>query len=284
MRAIAVGLAAIPVIFAARDALACDPATLESTPAMPWDRLGCNLADDFGPDSLRDVSVAVLGTAIMSPGGIDHGLRVFTAENLSAKPFSDSAVWVGYIAPPVIAGAFWLLGLATRSRTFTGAGAAAIQAITVTIATTTILKLATGRPWPNHGGDPDDPYRLEHPEWAREFRPFNTDGAWSWPSGHTSVGVSLAAALTGYFVDKPWVAWMSYPFAAAVGLGMIVGEHHWTSDVLAGAMLGQMIGFTTGQSFRAIARGDARPKTPASSIYVMPMMGDIRGVALGGAL
>ncbi|CAN5273270.1 hypothetical protein BH09MYX1_BH09MYX1_47940 [soil metagenome] len=266
---------------AANHARACEPPTQKESPAMPWDRLGCDLVDDFGPESLPYVSVAVVGTAIMSPSGMDHELRVFTAENLSSKPFGDASVWIGYVAPPVIASAFWLLGLATRSRTFSGAGAAAIQAVAVTLATTTILKFVTGRPWPNHGGDPNDPNRLEHPEWAREFRPFNVDGAWAWPSGHTSVGVSLAAALTGYFVDRSWVAWISYPLAAAVGLGMILGEHHWSSDVLAGAMLGQMIGFGTGQSFRAIARGDVRKS--ASSIQLVPMLGDVRGMALGGA-
>lgn len=259
-------------------AMACEVATDAGRVAMPWDRLGCNLADDFGPESLPYVSVAVVGTAVMSPSGIDHGLRVFAAENLEWRAFGDAAVWVGYVAPPLIASATWLIGLATRNRTWSGAGAAAIQAMTVTFATTAVLKLVTGRSWPNHGGDPNDPSRLEHPEWAREFRPFNLDGAWAWPSGHTSVGVSLAAALAGYFVDVPWAAWIGYPLAGAVGLGMIVGGHHWTSDVLAGAMLGQMIGFTTGRSFRAMGKRER----PSATVQLVPLAGEIRGVALSG--
>ena len=44
--------------------------------------------------------------------------------------------------------------------------------------------------------------------------------------------------------------------AAAIGIGMIEGDYHWASDVVAGALLGQVIGWTVGSHFRRAYRGD----------------------------
>ena len=40
------------------------------------------------------------------------------------------------------------------------------------------------------------------------------------------------------------------PFALAVGFGMIEGDYHWLSDVVAGGLMGHVIGWVIGRAFR----------------------------------
>lgn len=245
--------------------------------AAPTDRLGCNLVAAGTGENLLYYGAALLSTMELSASGADHHLRVAFEERVGARGFSDATVVAGYVGPPAIGALLYGTGLVAGSGRWTGAGAAALQAMTVTFAATVLLKGLTGRPFPNHGGDPTSPERLRHPEWAREWRgPLLENSAW--PSGHTSVAVSLAAALTSYYVDADWVAWIAYPAASAIALGMLRGAHHWASDVVAGAMLGQAVGSSVGRDFRRMQ--DARDSRPPG-LRLMPFGA---GVALVGAL
>jgi membrane-associated phospholipid phosphatase len=71
---------------------------------------------------------------------------------------------------------------------------------------------------------------------------------------------------------------IAYPVAAGIGAGMIVGDHHWASDVVAGALIGQAIGWSVGRSFRERAHG-ASPV--ASRFQLVPLVG---GGVTGGAV
>ena len=245
--------------------------------AAPTDRLGCNLVAAGTGENLLYYGAALLSTMELSASGADHHLRVAFEERVGARGFSDATVVAGYVGPPAIGALLYGTGLVTGKGRWTGAGAAALQAMTVTFAATVLLKGLTGRPFPNHGGDPTSPERLRHPEWAREWRgPLLENSAW--PSGHTSVAVSLAAALTSYYVDADWVAWVAYPAASAIALGMLRGAHHWASDVVAGALLGQAVGSSVGRDFRRMQ--DAR-ESPPPTLRLMPFGA---GVALVGAL
>jgi membrane-associated phospholipid phosphatase len=57
---------------------------------------------------------------------------------------------------------------------------------------------------------------------------------------------------------------------------MIVGQHHWLSDVVAGALFGQAIGWSIGHDF---AR--ARTRRDAVSWQIVPMPG-ATGLAITG--
>ena len=52
-----------------------------------------------------------------------------------------------------------------------------------------------------------------------------------------------------YYPEKRWIAWVGFPLAAYMGLAMIDGDHHWVSDVIAGGLLGHVIGWTIGKAF-----------------------------------
>jgi len=245
----------------------------------PIDSIGSDAARAFSGWNLAYYGGAIVATAALAESGADHAIRVGVQEHLSAPAWGDAAYYGGYVLPVLIAPGIYVTGLLTERRSMTGAGAAATQALAFTVVTTVVLKVATGRPFPNHGNDPSAPDRLEHPEYAREFVPFGFAGRYAWPSGHTSAAVSIAASLSAYTRDLT-VSLVAYPIAAAIGLGMIVGDHHWTSDVVAGALIGQAIGWSVGDSFRRRADLDAPPQ-----IQLVPLLTpSIQGCAVVGIL
>ena len=78
----------------------------------------------------------------------------------------------------------------------------------------------------------------------------NTDYYKSFPSRHTAFAFMSAGFVTSTFFaeypDSPWkipIAAFSYSLAAAVGAGRIFSGSHFLSDVLAGAVLGSVIGY-----------------------------------------
>jgi membrane-associated phospholipid phosphatase len=123
-----------------------------------------------------------------------------------------------------------------------------LQAGVLTFVAASALKLAVGRRWPNGGGDPRAPDRLDHPEGARDFKPFQ-HGFGAWPSGHTALMFAGASAFRASNPQLGAIAWLGYPLALGVASGMWLGDHHWSSDIVSGALLGEAIGSSVGQSF-----------------------------------
>jgi membrane-associated phospholipid phosphatase len=78
--------------------------------------------------------------------------------------------------------------------------------------------------------------------------------------------VSVAAALTAYYPDQVWIPLLGYPLGVFVGLGMIDGDRHWASDVLAGALLGHAIGSSVGSAFRRRTRAGEAGRDSAWTI------------------
>ena len=250
------------------DPPACVATSAAASPLpTPIDAVGADLADAFGGYNLLLYAGAIGGSAAMAFGGADEAIRAGVREHLGSSVYGNAATLTGYLLPVVVAPGVWLTGLAVGDRAATGAGSAAVQALAVTALATAVLKVGVGRVYP-----PGDEHTL---------RPFQS-GSWplpAWPSGHAAAATSVVASLTAYYgTDEPWIPLVGYPAALAIALGMLSGEEHWTSDLLAGAVLGQCVGWSIGRAFRARARAEAPPR-----VSLAPTLGGSSpGVAIVG--
>lgn len=216
--------------------------------SAPWSSLPETGAHLLEPIPLILAGGAVVAPLALAPTGGDHELRLVAQRRLGGsydpEPVSVLAPYVltgGLVVGFGVAAAFDLCE-AQRPQ------AAMLQAVFLTAGTVLLLKLGTGRTWPNGGIDPNAADRLDHPEWAERFRPWR-EGVAAWPSGHTAVMVAAAAALRASAPELGWARWIGYPLAAGVAAGMWLGDHHWASDILSGALLGEAIGGSVGRSF-----------------------------------
>ena len=91
-----------------------------------------------------------------------------------------------------------------------------------------LFKFAVGRGRPG----------MEFPAWT--FRPWVLDNDWhSFPSGHAASTFSIATVITVFY---PRLWWLWYGIASFIGIGRVVSESHFPTDVVAGALLGSLCG------------------------------------------
>ena len=76
---------------------------------------------------------------------------------------------------------------------------------------------------------------------AYDFEPFS--GHDSFLSGHTTEAFTLASVITEHY-DALWIRITAYGLAGTVGYARLNNNRHWTSDVLAGAVVGTYVGKT----------------------------------------
>lgn len=216
--------------------------------AAPYDRLPDTGERLVGLRSLALVAAAAVPPLTMIPSDADHELRALSQRELHGRYSLEP---VTPLMPYLAAGAT-LIGYGV-SIAFDACGprrtqAAMLQAFVLSLSVSMSLKFVTGRQWPNGGRDPALRDRLDHPERSRLFEPFRL-AVTAFPSGHTATMFSLAAALRAANPDEGLGVWLGYPVAVGVGLGMWLGDHHWASDVISGALLGEAIGGAAGAAF-----------------------------------
>lgn len=237
--------------------LALTPRARADDVIHPWELLGSSLASSFGWPSLMWHASAVAVTPPLVYGVDAPVQEWFQKPGGSAREaFSHAAFAFGWSAPIVVPAGIYLVGLAADSSEFATAGAAALQAAAIQAVFVTTLKWLTDRAGPFPDGvatrqraltgvfrDSKDPKDFN-------FNPFDLKGGLRWPSGHTASVISVVSALFAFYPDEPVIAAVGYPIALAVGLGMIDGDYHWFSDVVAGALIGHVIGWSVGKNFR----------------------------------
>lgn len=72
-----------------------------------------------------------------------------------------------------------------------------------------------------------------------EFNPFGGDQ--SFPSGHTTHAFAIASVIANHY-DETWITYSSYGVASLVGLARSYHGGHFASDILAGGIIGTMVG------------------------------------------
>lgn len=227
----------------------------ECSRLAPWNRVGSSLRHFTEPLPLVLAGLSPLPLIAMSPTGLDHDLRLVAQEDLGGRYRVES---VSLFTPYVLAGgalAGFGVSAALGACEIQRPLAAILQGMGGGFIVTGLLKWGVGREWPSGGADPYAPDRLSHPEYAHTFHPFQMLGAW--PSGHTLSMFAAASAFRAAEYELGWPRFLGYPLAVGVAAGMWLGDRHWASDILSGALLGEAIGSSVGRSFARSEDGPA---------------------------
>jgi membrane-associated phospholipid phosphatase len=249
----------------ARSSLLCALALLAAAPSAaaaddvvhPWERFGASLSGIYGwPNTLFHLGAAAVTPPLVIAA--DEPVQVYFQRH---DPLGDAtgvaALTVGGGLPIAAPAVLYLGGLAFGDSEIATAGSAAVQAGVIQVVWIHTLKWLTDRPGPFPNGDP------EATRWSEgvfhdslhadefNFNPFDIEGGLRWPSGHTASNVALVSALYAFYPDQLWLALVGYPLAAAIGVGMIEGDYHWLSDIVAGALIGHIVGWVVGKQMRA---------------------------------
>ena len=148
----------------------------------------------------------------------DHRISNSLKPDTSLRTPSNIVSDVGLVAPWAVPGALWFLGATQHNSHNLEAGRLGIEAAVDSEVVMQVLKLATHRLRPN----------------MADYK--------SCPSGHAMSAFALAAVMSREYHDKPLVVFGSYGFATAVSLARVGGLNHFPSDVVAGAIIGELIG------------------------------------------
>jgi membrane-associated phospholipid phosphatase len=285
-------------VVAVRAALVFAIAALWSAPAraqrvvQPWEHLDDTLAGIYTwPNVMFHVGAAAL-TPVLAQTADLPVQNYFQIHNpLGGNGVADTLYFVGWVAPLSVPAGVWFGGLLTDDPELASGGAAAVQAVVVQAVVVSTLKWITDRAGPYPGGNPQSKrgssplFRNSNDPTDFDFNPFKISEGLRWPSGHTSSMFSLVSALTAFYPDQVLIPAIGYPIAAAVGLGVIEGDYHWFSDVVAGALIGHIIGWVTGTQFRRAfdAQTDARARSAAAAPAVqLQLIPTGRGLTLAG--
>jgi membrane-associated phospholipid phosphatase len=109
---------------------------------------------------------------------------------------------------------------------------------------------------------------------THEFKPFTGNDAF--PSGHSAQAFAIASAVSMH-ADNPWAGGCAYGLAGLVGVSRLETRDHHVSDVLAGALVGTVIGRSVVTLDRARRQGTGGH----AEIRFTPVLdGTFRGVCL----
>ncbi len=228
-----------------------------SYPALVWDDVGHVLTaparwDDGDWKRAGWSAAAVIGTALV----IDHPWRDFMRRQNPNNGFLAQVEKFGSQYSVGVVGGFLAVGaLSGNENTLdTGEDSLAASLIASGIITPTI-KLAFGRARPraNKG--------------VGYFKPFSDANA-SFPSGHTTEAFALASVISGHY-EETWVSYTAYGIAGLVGVARTYHDAHFASDVLAGAMIGTVVGNSVVAYNRERRRGNKVALVPQLAPGVM---------------
>lgn len=171
------------------------------------------------------VAAAVVGGTML----LDETARdaVSATSSAGTNSFADAIEPFGAEYSWGVLGAFYLSGRYLRNDR---AAAVARDGLTTSLiaagAITPLLKVAVGRSRP-----------------SQTEGTFVSEGGRSFPSGHTTQAFALASVIASHY-RSPWVKAAAYGLAGAVGWARMENNAHYASDVVAGALIGTLVGKT----------------------------------------
>ena len=171
-------------------------------------------------------AAVVIGTAIV----LDQPVQKAMQRNRSEVTNTIAGIFnpLGNEYALAVPGGFYLAGVVwhndkARAVAQDSVAASLVEAGIITPA----MKLAVGRGRPKDG------------KGAYHVAPFSGEGVF--PSGHTGEAFALASVIAEHY-DSLWIKCAAYGPAGLVGFSRIVDNAHFTSDVVAGALIGIAVG------------------------------------------
>jgi hypothetical protein len=170
-------------------------------------------------------SLAVVGTALV----IDRPLRDEMRRHSGDNTFMTQVERFGVQYAAGVVGGFYLVGALTDNENSRQVAQDSIAASLIASGIITpAIKLVAGR------SRPRDDVGIYH------FKPFSNVNS-SFPSGHTTEAFAVASVVANHY-EETWVTCTAYSIAGLVGLARTYHHAHFASDVVAGAVIGTLVG------------------------------------------
>jgi membrane-associated phospholipid phosphatase len=181
---------------------------------------------------------SVIGVAAIADRPIRDEMRRHAPNN---KRFMLEAERFGAEYSLAVLGGFYLAGSIGGNDTAAAVAQDGLAASLIASGLVTpAIKFIVGRSRPNQNAG------------IAQFHPFS--GASSFPSGHTTQAFALASVVANHY-EETWVTCSSYTIAGLVGIARSYHDAHFASDVLAGALIGSMVGKSVVEHNRMLRPG-----------------------------
>ena len=203
-----------------------------------------NIIKCFGGYNLLWHLLAITLTYILVTSGVDWlYFTSFRSDLLRTLLFP--AVRLGGCLPIIVPLTLYISGVVSRNVKAANTAYALGQSVLVGLLTASFYKAFTGRVHPPRS------HTLATVDISREFRfGFLRGGVfWGWPSSHTTIAFAMAVSLLMMYPKNKIVRYLAVLYALYIGFGVSV-TIHWFSDVVAGSIIGTVIGIVVGKSFR----------------------------------
>ena len=208
-----------------------------SYPAMLWDDTKHVLSaparwDDQEWKNMGLYAVGIVGVMAVIDRPVQDAMRRIAPDNDRLTPnnnrFLKEMERFGREYSLGVLGGFYLAGALGDNENATAVAQDGLTAVIIASGIiTTVTKVAVGR------ARPREDVGVAH------FRPFGGDQ--SFPSGHTADAFAVASVIANHY-DETWITCTSYSVASLVGVARSYHGGHFVSDIVAGAMIGTMVG------------------------------------------
>jgi hypothetical protein len=185
---------------------------------------------------------ALAGSAVVSifDERISHWAQQPSVQGSSSRhDLVDNLTVINEQPLTIAAVATYGIGRLTGSETVSDIGLHTTEALVLTVGISELVRGPLGRLRPHES--PNDAFDFKF------WRGFTDFAGRSYPSLHAAVAFATAASVTGEVHERwpgaaPYVGTVLYAAAMVPGLTRIYLNQHWTSDVVAGAFVGQLLG------------------------------------------
>ena len=206
--------------------------------------VGIGCVQTFKGKNLYWHLLAIVLTYILVVGGFDWQYFIVTRGDWSTS-IGMSAGIVGFLIPVIVPLTIYVSGILRKDAQLKQVAIASLQTVIVALVIIALYKAFTGRIQPEFvsglvGIDISNGFNFGF--WENGI-------FWGWPSSHTGAAFALSVFLGLVYKHKKWVGILAILYACYIGFGASVA-FHWLSDVVAGVIVGSLVGYVMYQNFK----------------------------------